>query len=144
MGWLEIDKSFVKKPFLIPAPLLVGIELNPGPLTPDERKEIVTLKKAGFSFNEIVARTKKNIKTVRRWAKRADVKPSRQPSFKINLARTKTETHQEAKARDQEESQRQRRRRSADCSRDEESRSWRYFSEHSQESSERRRAKIFG
>jgi transposase len=82
MGSLDIDKS-IKKSFMIPAPILVGIELNPGPLTPDVRKEIAILKRAGLSNKKIAKTLQKNIKTVKRWVNRASAKPSRHDQSKV-------------------------------------------------------------
>lgn len=68
---------------MIPAPILVGIELNPGPLTPDVRKEIAILKRAGLSNKKIAKTLQKNIKTVKRWVNRASAKPSRHDQSKV-------------------------------------------------------------
>ena len=65
-------KIWQKKKFMIPAPLLVGVELNPGPaLTVTQRQKIIVLKQdAGLSIEKIAEKLNINVKTVRRWLER--------------------------------------------------------------------------
>jgi hypothetical protein len=60
-----------KDSLMVPAPLLVGIEVNPGPaLTEDERKEILTLRhKARWSIGQIAACIHHDPSTVKRFLK---------------------------------------------------------------------------
>jgi transposase len=71
---MTLKKRFLtfKKDFMLPVPLLVGVELNPGPsLTNDQRQKILCLKQdAGLSNKDIARKLGINIKTVRRWVKR--------------------------------------------------------------------------
>jgi transposase len=65
-------KYWNKNTFMIPAPRLVGVELNPGPaLSDDQRKEILTLhNKAGFGSRRIAETLKIGRRTVQRVLKK--------------------------------------------------------------------------
>jgi transposase len=76
-------KQWTKKKFMIPAPILVGIELNPGPaLSQERRRDIVRWKKDGLGNNAIAEKLKVHVQTVRRWVRRCCKKPSVKTSFK--------------------------------------------------------------
>src|SRR6185437_9299131 len=62
----------IKQEFMIPAPLLVGIELNPGPaLTQEQRRKILFWKQdAGLSNSAIAKKLGIDRKTVQLWVKR--------------------------------------------------------------------------
>jgi transposase len=75
-------KQWTKKKFMIPAPILVGIELNPGPaLSQEQRRDIVRWKKDGLGNKAIALKLKVNVRTVRKWVSRCCKKPSVKTSF---------------------------------------------------------------
>jgi transposase len=76
--------KWTKKKFMIPAPILVGVELNPGPapLTQEKRREIIWLKNRGYTNYAIAQEIDSTPKTVRRWVKRNKKKRSQKTSFK--------------------------------------------------------------
>jgi transposase len=77
-------KYWPKKTFMLPPPILVGIELNPGPgaLSEEQRKNIVRWKKDGLGNKTIASKLKTTVKTVKRWVKRCCKPPSIKTSFK--------------------------------------------------------------
>jgi transposase len=76
-------QQWIKKKFMIPAPILVGIELNPGPaLSEEQRKDIIRWKKEGLGQKAIAKKLNRNLKTVKKWIKRCWKKPSIPVSFK--------------------------------------------------------------
>jgi transposase len=76
-------KKWIKKDYLIPAPLLVGVELNPGPsMDEDKRRDIVRWRKDGLGIKAIAKKLNVDIKSVRRWSRRGLKPPSKKPSFK--------------------------------------------------------------
>jgi transposase len=75
--------QWIKKNSMIPAPMLVCVELNPGPsLTEEKRKDIVRWKKDGLGNKAIARKLNVDVKTVQLWVKRCCKKPSIATSFK--------------------------------------------------------------
>lgn len=63
--------SWIKKDVLIPAPLLVGIELNPGPaFSPQTRRDILRWHEDGISNKAIARKLDCDVRTVRTWVNR--------------------------------------------------------------------------
>ena len=68
---------------MIPAPILVGIELNPGPaLSQEQRRDIVRWKKDGLGNKAITSKLNVDVRTVRRCVKRCVKKSSVKTSLK--------------------------------------------------------------
>lgn len=66
--------------FMIPAPILVGIELNPGPaLSEEKRQNIILLKQLGFSNKDVARKLGVTVATVRKWWKKFNKRTDRQP-----------------------------------------------------------------
>jgi transposase len=79
MVWrINLRKRWIKKKFMIPPPLLVCVETNPGPISEDQRRDIVRWKKDGLSNKAIAAKFGLKVKVVRRWVRRGAAK---EPSF---------------------------------------------------------------
>jgi hypothetical protein len=75
-------ENWTKKNFMIPAPVLVGIELNPGPsLSQEQRRDIVRWKKDGLGIKAIASKLKISANTVKLWVRRCCKKPSIQTFF---------------------------------------------------------------
>lgn len=63
--------SWTKEDVMLPAPLLVGIELNPGPaLSPQTRRDILRWKEDGISNNAIAKKLNRDVRTIRKWVNR--------------------------------------------------------------------------
>jgi len=84
MVWrTNLPKPWIKKKFMIPPPVLVCVEVNPGPsLLEDQRKDIVRWKKDGLSNKAIARKLKIDVRTVRTWVQRGLKRSSKKPSFK--------------------------------------------------------------
>jgi transposase len=68
---LRSSTIWVTKDFMLPTPLLVGIEVNPGPaLSPQDRRDILRWREDGLSRYAIAKKKGCGVKAVRKWINR--------------------------------------------------------------------------